>query len=78
MREPSATPSGCSSSPSNAKEGWHYDLCYPGYMWADTENVWRAPGFEFSGSLNGHYYGYEPLESVVRSLRRLERTRESG
>jgi hypothetical protein len=30
------------------KSGWYYDLWYPAYTWADTSNLWRAPGFEFT------------------------------
>jgi hypothetical protein len=52
--------------------GWYYDLWYPGYMWAETPNSWQAPGFSFSGSTNGHYYGYEPLNEVVARLQAQE------
>ncbi|PWK14884.1 DUF6687 family protein [Tumebacillus permanentifrigoris] len=52
--------------------GTYYDLWYPGYMWAETPHAWRAPGFAFSGSTNGHYYGHPPLERVVRKLQELE------
>ena len=52
--------------------GWYYDLWYPGYMWADTSDKWRAPGFEFAGSTNGYYYGFEPLNRVVQHLQALE------
>ncbi|KEO81864.1 DUF6687 family protein [Tumebacillus flagellatus] len=52
--------------------GTYYDLWYPGYMWAETPHAWRAPGFEFSGSTNGHYYGHPPLEEIVAQLQELE------
>ncbi|CEH29065.1 hypothetical protein AM501_02775 [Aneurinibacillus migulanus] len=55
-----------------AEQGWYYDVWYPGYMWADTPHSWRAPGFTFSGSTNGYMYGYEPLETAVRTLQELE------
>lgn len=48
--------------------GWYYDLWYPGYMWADTPDRWRAPGLQFTGSSNGYYYGHEPLTHVVAEL----------
>ncbi|MBS7531210.1 hypothetical protein IC619_011950 [Hazenella sp. IB182353] len=54
------------------EEGYHYDLWYPGYMWADTPTSWRAPGFHFTGSTNGYYFGYAPLEEVVKRLSELE------
>ncbi|KAA3599309.1 MAG: hypothetical protein DWQ06_10355 [Calditrichaeota bacterium] len=54
------------------ENGWFYDLHYPGFMWAETVNVWRAEGFEFSGSTNGYFYGFPKLEKVVSELRELE------
>jgi len=42
-------------------------------MWADTPDSWRAPGFRFSGSTNGYYYGYEPLNHVVDQLQKIEK-----
>src|SRR5262245_50943234 len=53
--------------------GWSYDLWYPGYRWADTPNSWAAPGFSFSGSTNGYYYGHPPLAAAVDALRADER-----
>jgi hypothetical protein len=55
-----------------ADGGTYYDLWYPSYMWAETPDAWRAPGFEFSGSTNGHYYGHPPLEEIVRHLQAKE------
>jgi hypothetical protein len=26
------------------ERGTHYDLWYPGYVWADTKGLWRPPG----------------------------------
>ncbi|MFD2169056.1 DUF6687 family protein [Tumebacillus lipolyticus] len=54
--------------------GTYYDLWYPGYMWADTERRWRAPGFTFRGSTNGYYYGYAALESAVVQLQEQEQS----
>ncbi|NDI34433.1 DUF6687 family protein [Chengkuizengella sediminis] len=56
-------------------EGWYYDLWYPGYMWADTPDSWRAPGFEFSGSTNAYYYGHEPLNEAITELNDLEKAK---
>jgi hypothetical protein len=52
--------------------GWYYDLWYPGYMWADTPDSWRAPGFTFNGSTNGYAYGYAPLQQAVQKLQHIE------
>lgn len=54
------------------EHGYYYDLWYPGYMWADTPNSWRAPGFVFNGSTNGYFYGYDPLERAVATLNEWE------
>ena len=55
-----------------ADRGWFYDLHYPGYMWADTPDAWRAPGLQFSGSKNGYYYGHVPLDRAVLELEATE------
>ncbi len=55
-----------------ADQGWYYDLYYPGYMWADTPQAWRAPGLSFSGSKNGYYYGHAPLDDAVVQLAEAE------
>lgn len=54
------------------KDGFHYDLYYPGYMWAETPNRWRAPGFTNNDSVNVYYYGYQPLSEAVENLNRIE------
>ncbi|BCU83197.1 hypothetical protein JIR001_29800 [Polycladomyces abyssicola] len=59
----------------DTERGTYYDLWYPGYMWADTPNSWRAPGFYFSGSTNGYYYGHRPLEKAVEKLGAIEPNR---
>ncbi|MBI4243959.1 MAG: hypothetical protein HY606_07710 [Planctomycetes bacterium] len=50
---------------------YYHDLFYPGYMWADTPNSWRAPGFR-SGSLNGYTFDFQPLKEIVNKLQGLE------
>jgi hypothetical protein len=61
-----------SPAESSDGEGWFYDLWYPGYMWAETSTLWRAPGFAFKGSTNGYYFGYEPLEQALKKLQAAE------
>ncbi len=56
-----------------ASDGFYHDLWYPGYMWAETPDRWRAPGLEFSGSTNGYLYAHRPLERAARELRAAER-----
>ena len=52
--------------------GWHYDVWYPAYLWADTPNSWRAPGLDFTGSSNGYKLSYAPLEAAAREFQRRE------
>jgi hypothetical protein len=54
------------------QNGWYYDLWYPGYMWADTPNSWRAPGFQQRGETNAYQLSHEPLELAVRRLQETE------
>jgi Family of unknown function (DUF6687) len=55
--------------------GWHYDLCYPGYAWADTPHSWRAPGLASLGTSNSHALDYPPLDDAVSDLARRETAR---
>ncbi|MBA4495658.1 DUF6687 family protein [Paenactinomyces guangxiensis] len=54
------------------KDGTYYDLWYPGYMWADTPDSWRAPGFIFKGSTNGYFFGYPPLQGAIDKMKAAE------
>lgn len=53
-------------------EGWYYDLWYPGYMWAETPNSWRAPGLIFSGRTNGYELSNAPLQAAAADLQSRE------
>lgn len=53
--------------------GIHYDLWYPGYVWADTEGLWRPPGLmlpENAGSFQAIHW--PELSKVIQELNRLE------
>lgn len=52
--------------------GWHFDLCYPGYSWADTEGLWRPPGLLPTGSSNLHHLIHAPLDLAAGELDRRE------
>jgi hypothetical protein len=52
--------------------GHYYDLWYPGYMWAETVDCWRAPGVTSTGSSNAHALGSPALDELVAELTRLE------
>jgi hypothetical protein len=34
--------------------GWFHDLCYPGYLWADTEGKWRVPGLNYHDGMSSY------------------------
>lgn len=52
--------------------GTYYDLWYPGYVWADTVSLWRAPGVRHQGTSNRHVLEHAQLQSAVAELNRLE------
>ena len=53
-------------------EGHYYDLWYPGYVWADTVSLWRAPGVRSAVATNDHRLEYSALTAAVAELNRLE------
>jgi hypothetical protein len=44
---------------------WHHSLWYPQYVPWDTETLWRAPGFGFTGDLLTWRYPTERLAAVL-------------
>lgn len=55
-------------------QGIHYGLWYPGYVWADTSDLWRPPGFILSTTLEDpHIIGWPELSSVIQELNESER-----
>jgi hypothetical protein len=56
-----------------ADNGWYHDMLYPGYMWAEFINRWRAPGFWESEDSNTWYFKYSPLNEAVSQLKKLEK-----
>lgn len=55
------------------RNGWYYDLWYPGYVWADTPDLWRAPGLVGTNDSNVHLLNHAPLRGAAAALDRLER-----
>jgi len=53
--------------------GWHHDLWYPGYAWADTPRSWRPAGLSAKGDSNTHVLDHPPLAAAVDALASLER-----
>jgi hypothetical protein len=52
--------------------GHYHDLWYPGYTWAETVDLWLAPGVTSAGSSNVHYLNHPPLAAAVGKLQQLE------
>jgi hypothetical protein len=48
--------------------GFFHDLWYPGYMWAETPNRWRAPGFERREATNSYALVLPELEEATGKL----------
>jgi hypothetical protein len=57
------------------EKGWYHDLYYPGYMWAETIDRWRAPGFWEGESSNTWYFRYAPLDEALAIIRSLEQSK---
>lgn len=55
------------------ENGVHYDLWYPGYVWADTEGLWRPPGLMLPENAGGFQAIHWPeLSKVIQELNRIE------
>ncbi|MBY0502093.1 MAG: hypothetical protein K2P93_08870 [Alphaproteobacteria bacterium] len=53
--------------------GIHYSLWYPGYVWADTCNLWRPPGLLLSPSMKDpHLIDWPELSHVIQELNEIE------
>ncbi|MDI9637549.1 hypothetical protein QM565_17585 [Geitlerinema splendidum] len=53
--------------------GVHYDLWYPGYVWADTQGLWRPPGLILPDSIDAPLQIHWPaLSQVIQKLNKIE------
>ena len=52
--------------------GWFYDLCFPGYLWADTERKWRVPGLNYHDGMASYDIRHDELIAAFRQLQRQE------
>ena len=52
--------------------GSHYDLWFPGYVWADTATLWRPPGVVPTGDVHMQRLRHAPLAAAVAALGALE------
>jgi hypothetical protein len=55
------------------ENGIHYDLWYPGYVWADTQGLWRPPGLILSDTMEAPLQIQWPaLSQVIQELNEIE------
>ena len=54
------------------KSGWFHDLWLPGYLWADTEGLWRVPGLNYHDGMASYDLDNAGLHSAFEELQRLE------
>ncbi len=55
-------------------QGIHFDLWYPGYVWADTRGLWRPPGLITPNTMSDpHRIDWPQLSNVIQELNDIER-----
>jgi hypothetical protein len=52
--------------------GWFHDLYCPGYLWADTEGLWRVPGLNFHDGMSSYDLDFPQLVDAFKELQRVE------
>jgi hypothetical protein len=52
--------------------GWIHDLCFPGYLWADTDGKWIPFGMSYHDSMSRYVISNDRLIAAVRSLQEQE------
>jgi hypothetical protein len=50
------------------KTGWFHDLWFPGYLWADTEQLWRIPGLTYHDGMSSYDVDHPKLVSAFKAL----------
>ncbi|HXY34828.1 MAG TPA: DUF6687 family protein [Planctomycetaceae bacterium] len=55
--------------------GWFHDLCFPGYLWADTERKWRVPGLNYHDGMASYDIRNDELIAGFQQLQRKETAR---
>jgi hypothetical protein len=54
------------------KTGWFHDLWFPGYMWADTEGLWRVPGMTYHDGMSSYDIRLPSLVAAFAELQKEE------
>lgn len=55
--------------------GWFHDLCFPGYLWADTEGKWRVPGLTYHDGMSSYDISNTRLIAAFAHLQKRETAR---
>lgn len=56
-----------------SENGIHYDLWYPGYVWADTRGLWRPPGLILPKKGGLLQIAWPALAKVIQELNEIEK-----
>jgi len=54
------------------RTGWLHDLCFPGYLWADTEGRWLVPGMTYHDGMSSYDIRNDRLIEAFQELQRQE------
>lgn len=54
------------------ESGWFHDLWFPGYLWADTEGLWRVPGITYHDGMGSYELDNALLFAAFEELQRQE------
>ncbi|MGD9722928.1 MAG: DUF6687 family protein [Pirellulales bacterium] len=54
------------------RDGWHHDLWFPGYLWADVENRWLIPGLSYRDGMESYDLDLPPLALAIEQLNAAE------
>jgi len=49
-------------------DGWHHDLWFPGYLWADVENRWLIPGMNYRDGMESYDLNLPTFDLAIQEL----------
>lgn len=52
--------------------GWSHDLWAPGYLWADTDDLWTVPGLTYGDGMESYELDHPPLSRALELLQQRE------
>jgi hypothetical protein len=48
--------------------GWHHDLWFPGYLWADVEDRWIVPGMSYRDGMESYDLNLPTFDLAIQQL----------